>query len=87
MPTYDYSCKSCDTVFEAVAKISDRDNVSSMECPSCGSKDIVRGLSAPMVAYSVRVAGGYGRISDGFRDVLRKIQNAPGANKNNSSFL
>ena len=47
MPTYDYQCEKCNTVFEEVRHISDRKNV---VCPSCGSDKIRQVfITAPMI--------------------------------------
>lgn len=35
MPTYDYECRGCETVFEVFQKMSD---APLTECPSCGGK-------------------------------------------------
>jgi putative FmdB family regulatory protein len=35
MPTYDYECKKCESIFEAFQKMSD---AHLTECPSCGGE-------------------------------------------------
>jgi putative FmdB family regulatory protein len=44
MPIYDYSCNSCSNEFEALVRGS-----SSPTCPECGSQDLERKLSFPVV--------------------------------------
>ena len=53
MPTYDYSCPACGSVFEAMRKFSERDE--AIACPACGSP-VQRKVSAP-----VFMAGGLSR--------------------------
>ena len=35
MPTYDYKCPKCDTLFEVVQRMKDRPGA---KCPKCGAK-------------------------------------------------
>lgn len=42
MPTYEYSCNSCNAEFECEQRISDS---SLAACPSCGSRDTRRLIS------------------------------------------
>lgn len=89
MALYDYTC-SCGYEFEASMKISERDNVENLSCPSCNSKGTsTRKVSSAMLAYSVTTPGGYGKISDGFKEVLQRIdKNVPGSKiKETSSYL
>jgi putative FmdB family regulatory protein len=44
MPTYEYSCPACGSTFEALRKVSERDQ--PIACPSCGGETL-RGLSTP----------------------------------------
>lgn len=90
MPIYGYNCTHCDADFDLNKKISDRDVVGSETCPECATVgQIVRQVGSPLVAYSVTTAGGYGRIPDGFKQVLRDIDRKAGVRKanNTSSFL
>lgn len=45
MPIYDFSCRSCSTVFETLVRPGRPDPV----CPECASSDIERLLSMPVV--------------------------------------
>ncbi len=45
MPTYDYQCNACSHPYTAMHKISE----SAPACPSCGSADIRKLLSAPAI--------------------------------------
>ena len=44
MPTYEYSCPVCGSAFEALRKVSERDQ--TIACPSCGTA-AERRISAP----------------------------------------
>lgn len=91
MPIYDYKCQSCGEQSEFNRKISARDETSELTCLNCSTTGLFERLvSAPLVGYLVTVNGGYGsKVPDGFRDVLRKIdQQSPGSRmKETSSFL
>jgi len=45
MPTYEYRCNGCDTVFEKVLRLSDRTR-KKPTCPSCKSEDVERVFSS-----------------------------------------
>lgn len=86
MPLYNYQCEKCGHVMEMSKKISERDETSADTCSSCDSVGTFkRQVGAPLVAYSVTVNGGYGTVSDGWRDVLRKVHKAPGSRLNETS--
>ena len=44
MPIYEYACKNCDHMLDALQKISDARLV---DCPECGEPTLTRLLSAP----------------------------------------
>jgi putative FmdB family regulatory protein len=46
MPIYDYKCKECGMVFEALVRSLDSQAV---KCPSCGSENMERLISASYV--------------------------------------
>ena len=52
MPIYDYRCKACGTTYDVFHKV--REVVDDVVCPSCGSADHARLLSAPNVAIGTR---------------------------------
>lgn len=90
MPYYDYVCTECDCSVEINKKISDRDNVSEIKCSKCDSiGTLERQISSSLIAYSVVTPGGYGKIPDGFKEVLKRIDSrAPDSQlKKTSSFL
>jgi putative FmdB family regulatory protein len=90
MAFYDFLCGKCDSSFELSKKISERDEVSTDSCPECSTVgQMTRQVGAPMVGYSVTTPGGYGRVPDGFKQVLRNIDKKSGVRKGNntSSFL
>jgi len=43
MPIYEFKCKSCGEEFELLLK--SRDEVDSVKCPKCGSKEVSRLMS------------------------------------------
>lgn len=43
MPIYEYQCKKCGRIFEALVMGKDKE---PLECDKCGSKDVVRQISA-----------------------------------------
>jgi putative FmdB family regulatory protein len=47
MPIYDYRCDKCGSTYDVLHKV--REVNEDVVCPSCGSKDHTRLLSAPMV--------------------------------------
>ena len=44
MPSYEYDCRKCGQVFEAMRKVDDRDK--PLPCPECESTRVERKLSA-----------------------------------------
>lgn len=61
MPIYNYQCTQCSHVWEMNKKISERDETATEVCPECSTTgQINRMVSAPLIGYSVTVAGGYG---------------------------
>lgn len=81
-------CGSCSHTFELNKKISDRDDNHDVICPSCNtSGSVTRLVSSALVGYSTVVGNsGYGRISDGFNDVLHRIhERAPGSRMDKTS--
>ena len=56
MPTYDYRCDACGKTYDVFHKV--REVIDDVECPSCGSHDHTRLLSAPNVSMSMSVKGG-----------------------------
>ena len=62
-------------------KISERDETRDVVCPECATTgELSRQVSAPMFAYGITTAGGYGSSIGGFQEVLSKIhKKAPGS--------
>lgn len=46
MPIYDYTCESCETSFEHLARRIDE---AAPPCPKCGAKKTVKGLTVPAI--------------------------------------
>ena len=49
MARHDYSCKKCESKFELDIYVTEvmKDCSDKLECPECGSKDIVKKYKAP----------------------------------------
>jgi putative FmdB family regulatory protein len=89
MALYDYTCTNCGTKTEKSKTIAERDDVEHDVCPSCGTiGSLKRGLAAPVIGYSIATSG-YGRIDNGFKEVLQQIHaETPGSRlKETSSHL
>lgn len=90
MAYYDYKCSECDCEVELSKKISERDDTLDIKCSKCESVGTLeRQVSSSLIAYSVVTPGGYGKIPDGFKEVLKRIDSrAPDSQmKKTSSFL
>jgi len=46
MPLYDFSCQECNKPFEALLTSSSPAPLDEVRCPKCGSKDVVKTISA-----------------------------------------
>ena len=85
---YNYECAGCGDVFEKNVRIAERDEPCETPCEKCSGK-LSRTVAAPLVGYSTLTANStYGKIPQGFKDVLNKIHTkSPGSNiKKSSSF-
>lgn len=76
MPTYEYRCKTCDHRFNLMVRIPLMDAAISEPCPSCNAFQVERLFPtlAPSIGDAVRL--GIRRPDEGFKDVLRKINDA-----------
>lgn len=57
MPTYNYQCKKCGTIFHLFLKMSDNDQPTQEPCPYCMKMGVTQIIvSAPPMAdpYSIR---------------------------------
>jgi len=52
MPVYDYQCRKCGNTYDVFHKV--REVVEDVLCPSCGSGEHVRLLSAPSISMGGR---------------------------------
>jgi putative FmdB family regulatory protein len=78
MPLYDFKCSDCDTVFDVMCKISERE---SQACPSCGSKNYqAHHIGMAPLGDAVRL--GVRSVDNGFREVLSRINSANGRQAN-----
>ena len=58
MPSYKYSCLTgCQTSFNKLLKISERNIPTEEACPSCGKKTIEKICEAPLLADPYRISG------------------------------
>ena len=44
MPLYDFQCSDCNAVFERLIK--KQEDIGKVNCPSCGSKDVMKRFSS-----------------------------------------
>lgn len=63
MPTFDYRCQACGTVYEVFHKV--REVVEDVVCPSCHSTAYQRLMSAPMVQTAGMESGSDSTCSTG----------------------
>lgn len=70
MPTYDRKCATCETTFEVVCKISEKD-LPMHYCPECGQSEGTWLISAPALAEHQRLSTA--KKDSGFKEVLQKI--------------
>ena len=79
MPFYDYKCAKCDDVFEEFLPLKDRKKPERAACPKCGEKGSVKqhisGVAGVAMDANHRIDG---NAKGGFRDVMRKVVEAPG---------
>jgi putative FmdB family regulatory protein len=83
MPNYDFRCPDCGTTVEINVPLADRDNIQPcMVCLKSATASLTGGtgprtrfmervVSAPAISH---VYGGYGKVPEGFKDVLRNIK-------------
>ena len=55
MPLYTYTCLTCDSDYEIISKIEQRDNAM---CPNCGAR-LIRNIDRPGLVWSPTKNGGY----------------------------
>lgn len=79
MPTYEYSCSSCENKWEESHKISERKTPESLPCPKCGAKTVTQGIfTAPPFGDPVRL--GLIKPNSGFKEVIAKVkERSPGS--------
>ena len=73
MPMYNYKCTTCETVFDAFKKMSERNECSDLVCPECnakGSSEYV--MSAPMIVSDVGSL--LSKTDNGWKEVLSKVK-------------
>ena len=61
MPQYSFECQECKVPFDIEASMSEyvaMQKSKKVACPACGSKKVVRIITAPAVARSSSGAGG-----------------------------
>ena len=54
MPLYEFRCQKCNKPFEALLTSSSMEALAEVKCPTCGSKNVVKTISAS----SYRLASG-----------------------------
>jgi putative FmdB family regulatory protein len=46
MPLYDFRCQECNKTFEALLTSSSQAALDEVKCPKCGSKNVLKTISA-----------------------------------------
>lgn len=64
MPMYEYRCESCGDTYEKLRRMEDADH--DLKCPSCGSTDVLRQVSAFATSLSTDSGAACGPSSGGF---------------------
>jgi putative FmdB family regulatory protein len=52
MTTYPYECQSCEHQFEIQMRMSEYDSKVKPPCPECGSAEVLRVFTAPMINFA-----------------------------------
>jgi putative FmdB family regulatory protein len=54
MPTYEFLCRKCTKIFEMISSIAEyeRKRKEGMQCPACGSSEVVQQISGFQVKTS-----------------------------------
>jgi len=69
MPIYDFVCPDCERKEERICRSDDR---STQECKGCGARMVAQ-ISAPAIVSGVHEL--HSLVPDGFKTVLKSIQN------------
>jgi putative FmdB family regulatory protein len=80
MPTYEYYCSKCETSFDKILKIADREIPTTEECPGCNVKGSVElRIGASSLIDPFRLDGLKKPRSD-FRERMQQIKALSGKN-------
>jgi putative FmdB family regulatory protein len=74
MPFYEYQCKSCGHMLEAMQKVNDSP---LKKCPDCGKSQLTRLMSAPV--FRLKGAGWYETDFKGDQDQKKNLADRPEA--------
>jgi putative FmdB family regulatory protein len=73
MPTYEYTCATCEKVWDELHKIADRKEPEAHACPHCGQGPVRQGIFTPIpMGDAVRL--GITKPNSGMKEVLQKVQ-------------
>ena len=82
MPTYNFECTKCQSVFESFQTIANMDKPLDMPCPSClRDGHMIRIVGSPGLGDPIRLEATKGRTKppNQFNDILREMKkNFPG---------
>ena len=70
MPVYEYRCDACESGFERILSVSQREAPLKQKCPQCGKKRVTRAFITPPV---MGVDATKGAGSD-FKQLINKIK-------------
>lgn len=86
MPTYQYSCGKCFSIWEDKHKIVDRKAPEGLPCPQCGEGPVIHMITP--VAFGDPVKMGLSGKNGAMKEVLQKIHaTVPGSRLNETSTI
>jgi putative FmdB family regulatory protein len=88
LPTYEYTCETCQKVWDEVHKIAERKEPESHACPHCGQGPVRQGIfTAIPLGDPIRL--GLRKPHSGMKEVLQKIDSKTAGSrlKQNSTLV
>ena len=74
MPTYDYRCEKCESVWDSFELVSNRDKPCKENCPECGEKKVVRHIGAfPNMATDTNLTANK-KTGGQWNDLMQKVK-------------
>lgn len=86
MPTYVIACDKCQTEFEILCKIDEREQFDDGPCGVCADGKLYRKIQSP--AFGDPVKMGFQKPDQGFKEVLQRIDSlTPGSQLKENSHI